>query len=161
MMRPGLLLYGIAPEGGAPAKIPDGSPLTPVLSLHARILSVRRMPAGTTLSYGRTFTLGHPATVATIGIGYGDGYSRRLSNTGHVLLPGGQSAPIRGRICMDQFCVEVPDGLGLAAGDIVTLVGKSGASEIRAADLADLIGATPHEITTCLMGRVPRIAVRN
>jgi alanine racemase len=159
MIRPGLLLFGIAPEGGSPAAMPDGTPLAPVLSLRARVLLVRRMPAGTTLSYGRTFTLDHQATIATVGIGYGDGYSRRLSNNGQVLLPGGIVAPIRGRVCMDQICVEVPEGVSIAAGDTVTLVGKSGSAELRAADIADSIGATPHEITTCMTVRVVRVAV--
>ena len=158
MIRPGLLLYGIAPTGGASPNMPDGTLLAPVLSLRARVLSVRRLPAGTTLSYGRTFPLERDATIATVGIGYGDGYSRRFSNIGHVLLPGGALAPIRGRVCMDQICVEIPDDSALTAGDFVTVVGKSGSSELQAADLADEIGATPHEIPTCLTSRVPRIA---
>jgi alanine racemase len=157
MIRPGLLLYGIAPvPGPLPAPWPNLG-LRPVLSLHARVLLVRDHPTGATLSYGRTYTLERPARIATIGIGYGDGYSRRLSNIGHVLLPSGHTAPIRGRVCMDQFCIELPEGETLTEGDIVTLVGSVGDSELRAVDIADSIGATPHEITTCLTARVPRI----
>jgi alanine racemase len=161
MYRPGLLLYGIAPCGGSDPIAPNGETLRPVLSLRARVLHVRDLRAGTDISYGRTYTLPAAARIATVGIGYGDGYPRRLSNIGRVLLSGGIEAPIRGRICMDQICVEIPEGIDVAAGDTVTLIGKSGESQLRCADVADAIEATPHELTTCLTSRVPRIAVSN
>lgn len=161
LMRPGLLLYGIGPGSQFLAGEREGFVFRPVLSLRARALLVRRLPAGSDISYSRTYTLPQDATIATVGIGYGDGFPRRLSNCGHVLLPSGARAPIRGRVCMDQLCVEVPEGEQLTAGDTVTLIGRAGDSEIRATDIADQIDTTPHEITTCLTGRVPRVLVDN
>lgn len=159
LMRPGLLLYGIGPSLQFLTDEREGFAFRPVLSLKARVILARRLPAGTDISYSRTYTLPREATVATIGIGYGDGFPRRLSNCGHVLLPSGTRAPIRGRVCMDQLCIEVPEGEKLSAGDSVTLIGRAGDSEIRATEMADQIDTTPHEITTCLTARVPRILV--
>lgn len=157
LIRPGLLLYGIAPSRELFAG--DGFAYHPVLSLKARTLLVRRLPAGTDISYSRTYRLPREATIATIGIGYGDGFPRRLSNQGHVLLPSGERAPIRGRVCMDQICVELPEGSALAVGDTVTLIGRVGDEQILVTDMADQIDTTPHEITTCLTPRVPRVLV--
>jgi alanine racemase len=103
--------------------------------------------------------LQNDAIIATIGIGYGDGYPRRLSNTGEVILPDGSLAPIRGRVCMDQICVEVPEGCNVHPGDTVILIGQHQGSQITATGIANLIDATPHEITTCLTNRVQRIAI--
>jgi alanine racemase len=155
LMRPGLLLYGIGPSPKFLAKPFD---FQPVLSLKARALLVRRLPAGTDISYGRTYTLPQDANIATLGIGYGDGYPRRLSNQGFALLSTGECVPIRGRVCMDQICVEVPEDK-VAVGDTFTLIGQAGDQEIRVTDIAAQIGATPHEITTCLLPRVPRVVI--
>jgi alanine racemase len=155
LFRPGLLLYGIAPS---PA-LADSFAYKPVLSLKARALLVRDLPKGTDISYSRTYRLPENATVATIGIGYGDGYPRRLSNIGQALLPGGILAPIRGRVCMDQVCIEIPKATMLSPGDIVTFIGKVGASSITVGDIAAAINATPHEIPTCLTSRVNRVAL--
>ena len=152
LFRPGLLLYGIPPS---PALSTD-FPYHPVLSLKARALLVRRMPAGSDISYSRTYRLPKEATIATIGIGYGDGYPRRLSGIGSVLLPCGAEAPIRGRVCMDQICVEIPDGASLKQGDAVTLIGAVGNQSISVSQIAQMIDTTPHEITTCLTSRVVR-----
>ncbi len=160
MVRPGLLLYGIAPDGDEAARLhlPGGEieELEPVLSLRARVLLARELPSGAPISYGRTYILKQASRVATIGIGYGDGYSRQFSNRGRILLPGGALAPVRGRVCMDQVCVELPRGNELAAGDTVTIIGGAGGQRLRAAQIARWIDATPHEMTTCLTARVPR-----
>ena len=150
-----LLLYGIAPS----SDFSRNFPFHPVLSLKARVLLVRKLPKGTDISYSRTYQLQNDAVIATIGIGYGDGYPRRLSNIGKVILPDGSLAPIRGRICMDQLCVEVADGCLVVPGDIVTLIGEHRGSEISVTEITNVIDATPHEITTCLTNRVPRVAV--
>jgi len=155
LFRPGLLLYGIAPS----SDFSRNFPFHPVLSLKARVLLVRKLPKGTDISYSRTYRLQNDAVIATIGIGYGDGYPRRLSNIGKVILPDGSLAPIRGRICMDQLCVEVADGCLVVPGDIVTLIGEHRGSEISVTEITNVIDATPHEITTCLTNRVPRVAV--
>jgi len=159
LIRPGLLLYGIAPSTQFTGTADIAFPYKPVLSLRARALLVRRLPAGSDISYSRTHRLEHDATIATIGIGYGDGFPRRLSNTGCALLPDGNRAAIRGRVCMDQVCIELPESSSLKPGDPVTLIGCSGRDRITALEIADTIGATPHEVTTCLMPRVPRLLV--
>jgi alanine racemase len=130
-----------------------------VLSLKARVVLVRRLPAGTDISYSRTYTLDREATIATVAIGYGDGYPRRFSNCGAVLLPSGALAPIRGRVCMDQLCIEVSDSEELAVGDTVTLIGDGAGGALRVSVLAEQIDCTPHELTTCLTPRVPRIGI--
>jgi len=154
LVRPGLLLYGIEPEPGLFAR--TDSDYRPVLSLRTRVTLCRTLLGGATISYGRTYTV-PPAggTYATLGIGYGDGYPRRLSPGGHVLLKGTQ-APICGRVCMDQMVVDVSHIPGVQAGDVATLIGTDGEESIFAGTLAAQIGTTPHEITTCLTGRVGR-----
>ena len=94
---------------------------------------------------------------ATLGVGYGDGYPRGLSNLGFVLIHG-HRAPICGRVCMDQVVVDVSRIPGVYAGDLATLIGTDGGETVTAGDLAALIGTTPHEITTRLSARVPRFS---
>jgi len=155
MIRPGLLLYGIEPTPGVFAS--GLMPLRPVLSLKTRVTLCRALPGGTTISYGRTYTVPPGGGIyATLGIGYGDGYPRRLGNGGYVLIQG-QRAPICGRVCMDQTVVNVSHILGVRAGDIAMLIGTDGGETMTAGSLAAEIGTTPHEITTCLTARVPRL----
>ena len=157
LLRPGLLLYGIEPTQGLFAE--RGLPLRPVLSLHTRVTLCRSLPAGATISYGRTYTVPPGGgTYATLGVGYGDGYPRGLSNRGSVLIHG-QYAPICGRVCMDQIVVDVSRISGVLAGDIAALIGADGGAVLTAGDLAALIPTTPHEITTRLTARVPRLSV--
>lgn len=155
MVRAGLLLYGIEPAPGLFAA--SDVPLRPVLSLKARVLLCRALPGGATVSYGRTYTVPPGGGVyATLGIGYGDGYPRRLSNDGCILLHG-QRAPLRGRVCMDQLVVDVSHLPGVRADDVATLIGTDGGETLTAGALAAQIGTTPHEITTCLTARLPRV----
>lgn len=155
MMRPGLLLYGIEPASGMLAEA--GLDFRPVLSVFARVLLCRPLPGGATVSYGKTYVVPAGGGIyATIGMGYGDGWPRRLGNgVGHVLIHG-MHAPICGRVCMDQFVVDVTRIPGVQAGNTATLIGSSGGECITAAHLAQRIGTTPHEISTCLTARVPR-----
>ena len=155
LLRPGLLLYGIEPAPGLFAE--RDLPLRPVLSLRTRVTLCRSLPAGATISYGRTYTVPPGGgSYATLGVGYGDGYPRGLSNLGSVLIRG-QRAPICGRVCMDQIVVDVSQIPGVRAGDIATLVGTDGSETLTAGGLAALIQTTPHEITTRLTARVPRL----
>lgn len=159
LIRPGLLLYGIEPMPGDFAA--HSHPYQSVLSLKARVTLCRSLPAETTISYGRTYAVPQGGGVyATLGIGYGDGYPRRLSNIGYVVI-NGLRAPICGRVCMDQLVVDVTQIPGVQTGDIATLIGTDGDETIRAGYLASEIGTTPHEITTCLTARIPRILVNN
>lgn len=155
MIRPGLLLYGIEPTPGDFGA--GGMPLHPVLSLKTRVTLCRPLPGGATVSYGRTYTVPPGgATYATLGVGYGDGYPRRFSNSGHVLIHG-RRAPICGRVCMDQTVVDVSRIPGIQIGDTATLIGTDGDETLAAGDLAAALQTTPHEITTSLTARVPRV----
>ena len=163
MARPGLLLYGLLPAilnvtTGLPDPLDTAQlpPLRPVLSLKARVATVRDLPAGHPISYGATYTLTRPSRVATVLIGYGDGYPRRLSNRGSVLLRG-RRAPILGRVCMDQTVVDVTDIPGVLPGDVAVCIGTQGTARISAEEIAVLIETTEHEITTCLTARLPRL----
>ena len=157
LVRPGLLLYGIEPMPGDFDA--GGMSLRPVLSLKTRVTLCRPLPGGATISYGRTYTVPPGGGVyATLGVGYGDGYPRRFSNSGHVVLHG-RRAPICGRVCMDQTVVDVSRIPGVRAGDTVTLIGTDGDETISAGGLAAALRTTPHEITTGLTARVPRLLV--
>ena len=152
LVRPGLLLYGLRPTLNASIL------LRPALALKARVATVRALPAGHNISYGLTCALQRSSRVATVLIGYGDGYPRRLSNIGHVLLHG-KPAPILGRVCMDQTVIDVTEIPEAAAGDIAVCIGQQGAAQISAESLSALIETTEHEITTALSARLPRITI--
>ena len=146
LVRPGLLLYGLGPAA---------FPCAPALALKAVVATVRDLPAGHPISYGATHRLTRPSRVATVLIGYGDGYPRRLSNQGQMLIRG-QRVPILGRVCMDQTVVDVTDLPDVMPGDEAVCLGAQGEERITALEIADRIDATPHEITTCLTARLPR-----
>ena len=147
LVRPGIYLYG----GG------DWEPeAAPVVSVRARVLAVRDVPAGATVSYGATWTAPHDARLATLGIGYGDGLRRELSNRGHALLRG-VSAPIRGVVCMDTVVVDVTGRDDVRPGDVATLLGSDGGASIRLADLATQCDTIDYEILTGLGDRLPRL----
>lgn len=149
MVRPGLAVYGIAPVvGELPCR------LEPALSLRALVTQVRRMMPGETLSYGRMYTAREERTIATIPVGYGDGYVRALSGKAQVLIRG-RRCPVVGAICMDQTLVDVT-GLHVRPGEVATLIGEDGGERITATELAGLARTTPHEVTCLLSKRVPR-----
>ena len=148
-------MYGLWPseEVKADAKIQ----LKPVLTLKSRIIYIKTVPKGQEISYGGTFTTERDTRVATICIGYGDGYPRSLSNTGDVLLKG-KRAPILGRVCMDQFMIDVTDiDAGICVGDKVTLIGKDGDACITMEELGILSGRFNYELACDLGKRIPRI----
>ncbi len=150
LARPGMLLYGLRPVAPAP---PPG--LRAALTLKARVATVRDLPTGQPISYGMTHVLRRPSQVATLLIGYGDGYPRRLSNQGHVLL-NGRRAPILGRVCMDQTVVDVTDIPGVHPGDVGVCIGAQGDDRITVEEIAARIETTEHEIPVCLTARLPR-----
>ena len=154
MVRPGLMLYGYDPvEGNA-----SGADLQPVLSLLTRIFLLKKLPAGTPISYGRTFVTRRESLIATIPIGYADGYSRGLSNCGEALVRGVR-VPVAGRVCMDMTMLDVTDVPGISEGDEVVLIGSSGSERITAADLAAKTGTIPYEVLCGISARVPRTSV--
>ncbi len=148
LVRPGLALYGVAPV------VEHGDELTPALSLKSRITLVRDLPAGRSISYGRTFFTDRPTTVATIGIGYADGYPRSLSGNGADVLIAGQRCPLLGRVTMDQIMVDVSAlDPRPQPGDEVVLIGGG----ITAAEIAEKAGTIPWEILTGITKRVIRV----
>jgi len=152
MVRPGLMLYGYNPlEAGM-----LNSELQPVLTLMTRIAFIKKVPAGVPVSYGRTFTTKRNSTIATLPIGYADGYSRRLSNTGEAIVRGTR-VPIVGRVCMDMCMVDVTDVREVAEGDAAVLLGSQGNERITADDIAAKTGTIAYEVLCGISSRVPRI----
>jgi alanine racemase len=117
------------------------------------------VPAGTPVSYGGTYVTDRQTRIATVPVGYGDGYPRSLSGKGYVLIHG-QKAPVLGRVCMDQFMVDITHLPDANEGDEVVLIGQDGGQEITAEELGDLSGRFNYELTCDLNHRVPRIYVR-
>ena len=150
-VRVGIALYGLRPN----AVVAPPIDLRPALSLHSHVARVRTLAAGESISYGRTYVTERPTTVALVPVGYGDGYPRLLSNRADVLI-GGKRAPIVGRVCMDQFVVDVTHIPGVAQDDPVMLLGQQGGERITADELAAHAETINYEITTGLLPRVPR-----
>ena len=154
--RPGIILYGLAPSGYLKGKVLD---LKPVMSVKAEIVNLKTVPAGTSVSYGRKFTSSNTETkIATIGLGYADGYSRLNSGKISVLV-GGIKCPVVGNICMDQCMVDVSAVPDVKLGDEVVILGKQGDQEISADDLAAINGTINYEITCCFDLRIPKVYV--
>lgn len=157
MVRAGIILYGYYPsEEVQKANVP----VKPVLSWYAKVTHVKALDEGRTIGYGATYTLPFPTIVATISVGYADGYRRLLSNRGWVLIHG-QKAPILGRVCMDQIMVDVTFIPGVQAGDTVTLIGTDGNETITADQMADLTGTISYEIVCGISRRVPRVYIKD
>lgn len=150
-VRPGLMLYGYAP--GLEHEL--GTRLRPVLSLRASVDFVKRVPVGTGISYGLRYVTTRETTIATVPIGYADGYSRRLTGKCSALIHG-QRVPVAGTVCMDQIMLDVGD-IPVAEGDTVTLIGTDGKETISAWELAVATATIPYEILTGISSRVPRV----
>ena len=128
-VRPGMMLYGVDPSGH---RLPE-DPLQPVLTLRSRLAAIREMEAGDTISYARTFTVPSHRRIGIVPLGYGDGFPVAFSNKGHVLLHG-RPAPIRGRVCMDQFMIDLSDHPAAVLGDEVVIYGEQNGASIRLED---------------------------
>jgi alanine racemase len=152
MVRPGLALYGIYPS----APLSEEIALKPVLSWTTRILQLKRVPAGTCLGYGRTFVTKRESLIATLPVGYADGYRRMFSNRGAVLVRGCR-APVAGRVSMDLTTIDVTDIAKVQQGDEVTLLGRQGDVKISADEMASWADTISYEILTSIGTRVPRI----
>ncbi len=152
MFRTGLLLYGIQASLGGVTPLA----LLPAMTVKARVATVRSLPQGHPISYGVTHRLTRPSRVATVLLGYGDGYPRRLSNCGAVLLQG-RRAPILGRVCMDQMVVDVTELADIVPGEIAVCLGAQGAERISVEEIAVLLETTEHEVTTAFTARLPRV----
>ncbi len=162
LVRPGILSYGYAHESQAGPTSDDGAespvPVEPVLSLVSHVSFVKTVQAGDTVSYGRTWTAPRDSRLATVPIGYGDGYSRRLSNQVSVLIRG-RRCPQVGRVCMDQIMVDLGPDSTVGVGEQVTLIGADGDERIGADELGALSGTISYEVLCNIAARVPRVYV--
>ena len=150
MVRLGISMYGLYPS-----KDIMSLKLYPVLSLKSHVILVKDINKGETVGYGATFKADNDMKIATVSIGYADGYQRSFSNKADVLIRG-KRARVVGRVCMDQIMVDVTDIPDAAAGDVVTLVGKDGSEEITLEELADIAGTISYELACAISKRVPR-----
>jgi len=154
-VRPGLLVYGVAPPGKRSTASALKDNLRPALTWKCRVSLVKEIPKGTPLSYGRAFVAPRRMRVATLTAGYGDGYLRSGSDRAHVLI-GGHGCPLHGRITMDQMIADVSALPAVRSGDEVVLVGRQGHENITANELARWCGTVPWEVLTNITYRVPR-----
>jgi alanine racemase len=154
LVRPGLYLFG----GGRGLVGGDEPPPEPVIRVRARVLEVRELPAGTTVSYGATFMTERASRLATLGIGYADGLPHGASNRASALLEG-RRVPIRGAVCMDLTVVDVTGVDEVQPGSVATLLGREGDEEITLHELAEAGGAIEYEVLTGLGAGLPRVMV--
>lgn len=156
MARLGIVIYGLTSSD----LVKEQWGIEPVMSVKSVVAMVKEIEAGTTVSYGRTFTAEKDMKIATIPIGYADGYTRRLSGNGARMIIKGAYVPIIGTICMDMCMVDVT-GLDVKAGDAVTVIGKEGDKAVTADEIAAKSGTINYEITCDISKRVPRVYVRD
>jgi len=151
MVRPGIALFGVLPDTASRSPVP----LRPVMSLVSQVVYFKVVPAGQPVSYGASWAPAADTRVVTVPIGYGDGFPRSLSSRGQVLIRG-QRHPIVGRICMDQFMVDIgPQGTAYNEDEVV-LIGRQGEQAISCEEVAAAAGTIPYEILVGLNGRIPR-----
>ena len=155
MVRAGIILYGLWPSDEVDKNIIS---LSPVMSLYSSVSYIKTVPEGTEVSYNGTYITKRITKIATVPVGYGDGYPRSLSNKGYVLIHG-MKAPIIGRICMDQFMVDVTDIPDVKIGDVVTLIGTDGNETITIEMLGSMCDRFNYEFVCDLNKRVPRIYI--
>ena len=156
MARSGIMTYGLYPSN----EVDKSFGLKPAMSWYASVSHVKTLPEGRGVSYGHTFVTKRPTKIATVPIGYADGYPRALSNRGRVLI-NGVFAPIVGRVCMDQFMVDVTDADNVEIGSEVVLVGEQGGNLLTVEELADAAYSFNYEFVCGIGLRVPRIYYRN
>ena len=157
LVRAGIVLYGLYPSDEVD---PQLLKLKPALSWYSRVSHLSLLPAGREISYGGTYVTTAPTRVATVPVGYADGYSRSLSGKFYVLICG-KKAPILGRICMDQMMVDVTDIPEVQVGSQVTLVGKDGSEQITVEQIAEAAGSFNYEFICGISRRVPRYYIQN
>ena len=157
LVRAGIILYGLYPSNEMEEK---RLPLKPVMSLYSHIVHVKEVPEGVTVGYGATYVTERPTRIATVPVGYADGYPRSLSNRAFVLIHG-RRVPIIGRVCMDQFMVDVTDMLQVSVGDVVTLIGQDGEETLSVEEISEMAGSFNYEFVCDVSRRVPRVYIKN
>ena len=153
MARAGIILYGMYPSDEVDF---SNLELTPAMSWYSHVVNIMEPEMERGVSYGATYVVDHPCRLATVSVGYADGYARSLSNKGWVLIHG-KKAPIVGRVCMDQMMVDITDISDVKLEDIVTLIGKDGDNFISVEDMANLAGSFNYEFVCDVGKRVPRV----
>jgi alanine racemase len=154
LVRPGVMIYGTYPDPRTPRTIP----LRPGLSFITRVSFLKKVAAGTSIGYGRTWFAPQDTWIATLPVGYADGFNRLFSNRGRVLI-NGRSYPVVGRVCMDQIMVDLGPETQVRVGDEVVLIGKSGEEEITCAEWAQVLQTITYEVTCQINARVERVYV--
>lgn len=154
MVRPGLIMYGLYPRKDLTRKLK----LKPAMKLKTKVVHVKSVPKGRSISYGRTYIAKKDTKIATIPVGYGDGYSRHFSNRSDVLIKG-RRVPVVGRVCMDMTMVNV-GGKDIRPGEEVVLIGQQGKEAITVEELAGIANTIPYEIVCNIGRRVPRIYIK-
>jgi len=152
--RVGIALFGVMSDDSQTVVRPS---LRPVLALRATVAQVRWIGAGESVSYGRIFTADKPIRLATVSIGYADGVPRHMSGNGGICIVNGRKVPIVGRICMDMLMLDVTGAEDVAAGDVVTLIGRDGDEAVYCEDIAAASGTITNEILCRLGNRLPRL----
>ena len=156
-VRPGIILYGYYPSEEVSK---DKIKLKPVMTLKTNIVHLKEMDQGQYISYGRAFQTRRPSIIATLPVGYADGYTRLLFNKAKVII-NGSFAPVVGRICMDQCMVDVTDIGEVKVGDEVILMGEYKNLKMTADEIAELLGTINYEITCMISKRVPRVYIKD
>ncbi|RPH40173.1 MAG: alanine racemase, partial [Burkholderiales bacterium] len=152
MVRPGIMIYGFYPGGNTPRTVD----LQPGLSLFSKVSFVKKVQKGTPIGYGGTWTASNDTTIATIPVGYADGFNRLFSNRGEVIIKE-KKYPIVGRVCMDQSMIDLGVDSNVQAGNVVTLIGRDGSAEITVEDWARKLKTISYEVTCQINSRVPRV----
>jgi alanine racemase len=153
MVRPGIATYGLHPSDEVNKRIVD---LKPVMTLKSKIIHLKRVPPGFNISYGITFQTKNRTTIATVPVGYADGFNRLLSSRGHMLVHG-QRVPIVGRVCMDLTMLDVGGISGVEIEDEVVVFGQQVNETISADEIASSLDTINYEIVSTITGRVPRV----
>lgn len=156
-VRPGIILYGYYPSQDV---FKDKINLKPVMSLKTNIVHIKKLPAGEYISYGRKFRTSRESIIATLPVGYADGYTRLLFNKAKVIV-NRSFAPVIGRICMDQCMIDITDIKDVKLGDEVILMGEHDGLKFTADDIAELIGTISYEVTCMISKRVPRVYIKD
>lgn len=152
LVRPGIMVYGYYPDPRTPPTIP----IKPGMSFHTRMSFIKRVTAGTSIGYGRTWFAPQDTWIGTIPVGYADGFNRLFSNRGRVLI-NGRSYPVVGRVCMDQSMIDLGPESAVQVGDEVVLMGKNGTEEITCDEWAQVLNTITYEVTCQINPRVARV----
>ena len=155
MVRPGISLYGLYPSDEVKK---ERIALRPAMTLKARIVQLKEVPEGYTISYGATYTAPAPTRIATVPVGYADGFNRRLSNQGRMVVRG-LRCPIVGRVCMDSTMIDVTDVPDVRVGDEVAVFGGDAEDAVTVDEVAEMLGTINYEVVSTVMARAPRVYV--